>query len=155
MILNCTLTKGHFFLCVVKSFDYVLEPSPVPLPLSEPLQTRVIQVSCGRAHSLVLTDQEGGKTQSQSKSCQFLKKHVSKMYIRLFVCIFPLSTVYSMGNNSYGQCGRTIVEDEVYRFVPNYIKSTTFQYKNKQHPGAVIIYELSLTSAVRGFIDDL
>uniref|UniRef100_A0A3P8WC91 RCC1 like n=1 Tax=Cynoglossus semilaevis TaxID=244447 RepID=A0A3P8WC91_CYNSE len=65
----------------LKSFDYVLEPSPVPLPLSEPLQTRVIQVSCGRAHSLVLTDQEG---------------------------------VYSMGNNSYGQCGRTIVEDEVY-----------------------------------------
>lgn len=77
------------------------------------------------------------------------------MYIRLFVCIFSLSTVYSMGNNSYGQCGRTIVEDEVYRFVPNYIKSTTFQYKNKQHPGAVIIYELSLTSAFRGFIDDL
>ncbi|KAK5616304.1 RCC1-like G exchanging factor-like protein [Crenichthys baileyi] len=65
-----------------KSYDYVLEPSPVALPLIQPQQTRVVQVSCGRAHSLVLTDQEG---------------------------------VFSMGNNAYGQCGRTIVEEEVYR----------------------------------------
>ncbi|XP_035761298.1 RCC1-like G exchanging factor-like protein [Neolamprologus brichardi] len=64
-----------------KSYDYVLEPSPVALPLVEPLQTRVVQVACGRAHSLVLTDREG---------------------------------VFSMGNNAYGQCGRRIVEDEVY-----------------------------------------
>uniref|UniRef100_A0A665U8Q5 RCC1-like domain-containing protein n=1 Tax=Echeneis naucrates TaxID=173247 RepID=A0A665U8Q5_ECHNA len=42
-----------------QSYDYVLEPSPVALPLVEPLQTRVVQVSCGRAHSLVLTDKEG------------------------------------------------------------------------------------------------
>uniref|UniRef100_A0AAX7T2W6 RCC1-like domain-containing protein n=1 Tax=Astatotilapia calliptera TaxID=8154 RepID=A0AAX7T2W6_ASTCA len=67
-----------------KSYDYVLEPSPVALPLVEPLQTRVVQVACGRAHSLVLTDREG---------------------------------VFSMGNNAYGQCGRRIVEDEVYRCV--------------------------------------
>ncbi|KAM9788931.1 RCC1-like G exchanging factor-like protein [Neosynchiropus ocellatus] len=63
------------------SYEYVLEPSPLALPLKEPQQTRVVQVSCGRAHSLVLTDNEG---------------------------------VFSLGNNSYGQCGRTIVEDEVY-----------------------------------------
>lgn len=44
-----------------QSYDFVLEPSPVALPLVEPLQTRVVQVACGRAHSLVLTDQEGGK----------------------------------------------------------------------------------------------
>uniref|UniRef100_A0A672QFL0 Neutrophil cytosolic factor 1-like n=1 Tax=Sinocyclocheilus grahami TaxID=75366 RepID=A0A672QFL0_SINGR len=67
-----------------KSYDYVLEPSPVSLPLVNPQETRVLQVSCGRAHSLVLTDSEG---------------------------------VFSMGNNAYGQCGRKIVEDEVYRFV--------------------------------------
>lgn len=97
MILNCTLTKGHFFLCVVKSFDYVLEPSPVPLPLSEPLQTRVIQVSCGRAHSLVLTDQEGGKTQSQSKSCQFLKKTCFKD-VYYAVCLY-----FSLYSLQYGQ----------------------------------------------------
>lgn len=30
--------------------------------------------------------------------------------------LFP---VFSMGNNAYGQCGRPIVEDEVYRFVLN------------------------------------
>ncbi|TRZ04309.1 hypothetical protein DNTS_006594, partial [Danionella cerebrum] len=56
-------------------------PSPVPLPLRNPQETRVLQVSCGRAHSLVLTDSEG---------------------------------VFSFGNNAYGQCGRKIVEDEVY-----------------------------------------
>ncbi|KAM8897302.1 RCC1-like G exchanging factor-like protein isoform 2-T4 [Spinachia spinachia] len=64
-----------------QSYDYVLEPSPVALPLVEPLRTKVVQVACGRAHSLILTDQEG---------------------------------VFSMGNNAYGQCGRRIVEDEVY-----------------------------------------
>uniref|UniRef100_A0A7N8X1T9 RCC1 like n=1 Tax=Mastacembelus armatus TaxID=205130 RepID=A0A7N8X1T9_9TELE len=64
------------------SYDFVLEPSPVVLPLVNPLQTRVVQVACGRAHSLVLTDEEG---------------------------------VFSMGNNVYGQCGRQIIEDEVYR----------------------------------------
>ncbi|KAM6911681.1 RCC1-like G exchanging factor-like protein isoform 2-T4 [Lycodopsis pacificus] len=64
-----------------QSYDYVLEPSPVALPLAEPLRTKVVQVACGRAHSLVLTDREG---------------------------------VFSMGNNAYGQCGRRIVEDEVY-----------------------------------------
>ncbi|XP_051903161.1 RCC1-like G exchanging factor-like protein [Hippocampus zosterae] len=41
------------------SYDYVLEPSPVQLPLREPQKTRVTQVSCGRAHTLVLTDREG------------------------------------------------------------------------------------------------
>lgn len=45
-----------------QSYDYVLEPSPVALPLIEPLQTKVVQVACGRAHSLILTDQEGGKS---------------------------------------------------------------------------------------------
>ncbi|XP_049331879.1 RCC1-like G exchanging factor-like protein isoform X2 [Astyanax mexicanus] len=64
-----------------KSYDYVLEPSPVSLPLVNPQETRVLQVSCGRAHSLVLTDSEG---------------------------------VFSIGNNVYGQCGRKIVENEVY-----------------------------------------
>lgn len=64
-----------------KTYDYVLESSPVSLPLANPQETRVLQVSCGRAHSLVLTDSEG---------------------------------VFSMGNNAYGQCGRKIIEDEVY-----------------------------------------
>ncbi|NXU78280.1 RCC1L protein, partial [Oreotrochilus melanogaster] len=64
-----------------KGYEYVLEPSPIPLPLEKPQQTRVLQVSCGRAHSLVLTDSEG---------------------------------VFTMGNNSYGQCGRKVVEDETY-----------------------------------------
>ncbi|XP_016080632.1 PREDICTED: Williams-Beuren syndrome chromosomal region 16 protein, partial [Miniopterus natalensis] len=64
-----------------RGYEYVLEPSPIPLPLDRPQETRVLQVSCGRAHSLVLTDGEG---------------------------------VFSMGNNSYGQCGRKVVENEIY-----------------------------------------
>lgn len=43
-----------------RGYEYVLEPSPVPLPLDRPQETQVLQVSCGRAHSLVLTDSEGG-----------------------------------------------------------------------------------------------
>lgn len=47
-------------LVSARGYEYVLEPSPVPLPLDRPQETRVLQVSCGRAHSLVLTDDEGG-----------------------------------------------------------------------------------------------
>lgn len=50
-----------------QSYEYILEPSPVALPLAQPLQTRVVQVACGRAHSLVLTDQEGGKRPNMLK----------------------------------------------------------------------------------------
>ncbi|XP_072909958.1 RCC1-like G exchanging factor-like protein isoform X3 [Hemitrygon akajei] len=64
-----------------RGYEYVLEPSPVPLPLEKPQEARVLQVSCGRAHSLVMTDSEG---------------------------------VFSMGNNAYGQCGRSIVDSEIY-----------------------------------------
>ncbi|XP_043386773.1 RCC1-like G exchanging factor-like protein isoform X7 [Chelonia mydas] len=64
-----------------KSYECVLEPSPIPLPLDTPQETRILQVSCGRAHSLILTDKEG---------------------------------VFSMGNNSYGQCGRKVIEGEIY-----------------------------------------
>ncbi|XP_058425187.1 RCC1-like G exchanging factor-like protein isoform X2 [Diceros bicornis minor] len=64
-----------------RGYEYVLEPSPIPLPLDRPQETQVLQVSCGRAHSLILTDGEG---------------------------------VFSLGNNSYGQCGRKVVENEIY-----------------------------------------
>ena len=51
----------HLVLFVsARGYEYVLEPSPVPLPLDRPQETQVLQVSCGRAHSLVLTDSEGG-----------------------------------------------------------------------------------------------
>ncbi|XP_023419489.1 RCC1-like G exchanging factor-like protein isoform X3 [Cavia porcellus] len=45
----------------VRGYEYVLEPSPVALPLDRPQETRVLQVACGRAHSLILTDGEGGR----------------------------------------------------------------------------------------------
>lgn len=63
MPIVCTtlLYSAFFFLVKAQGYEYVLEPSPVPLPLDRPQETRVLQVSCGRAHSLVLTDSEGGK----------------------------------------------------------------------------------------------
>ncbi|XP_067666214.1 RCC1-like G exchanging factor-like protein isoform X2 [Haliotis asinina] len=60
--------------------DIIVEPVPISLPLLSP-DTRVQDVSCGRSHTVVITDKEG---------------------------------VFSLGNNSSGQCGRSVVEDEVY-----------------------------------------
>ncbi|XP_062569071.1 RCC1-like G exchanging factor-like protein [Saccostrea cucullata] len=62
--------------------DYIIEPVLIPLPLECPQSTEVVDVSCGRAHTLVLTDKEG---------------------------------VFSLGHNAYGQCGRKIVEGEIYK----------------------------------------
>ncbi|XP_038052104.1 RCC1-like G exchanging factor-like protein [Patiria miniata] len=42
-----------------EGMDYILAPVPIDLPLTRPRATRVAQVSCGRAHSLILTDNEG------------------------------------------------------------------------------------------------
>ncbi|XP_078673987.1 RCC1-like G exchanging factor-like protein [Branchiostoma floridae x Branchiostoma belcheri] len=39
--------------------DYVIAPAPVDLPLAQPQETQVLQVACGRAHTLILTDGEG------------------------------------------------------------------------------------------------
>ena len=62
---QCTLSGSVMYVHLVlfvsaRGYEYVLEPSPVPLPLDRPQETQVLQVSCGRAHSLVLTDSEGG-----------------------------------------------------------------------------------------------
>jgi len=39
--------------------EFLIEPAPISLPLKSPNSTKVKQVACGRAHSLVLTDKEG------------------------------------------------------------------------------------------------
>ncbi|XP_072029924.1 LOW QUALITY PROTEIN: RCC1-like G exchanging factor-like protein [Amphiura filiformis] len=61
--------------------QYIYTPYAVDVPLVRSRDTRVIQVACGRAHSLILTDKEG---------------------------------VFSLGNNSHGQCGRPVIENESY-----------------------------------------
>lgn len=61
--------------------DYIIEPAVINLPLNEPESTKITDIACGRAHTLLLTDKEG---------------------------------VFSLGNNSYGQCGRPIVDHEIY-----------------------------------------
>ncbi|XP_074661344.1 RCC1-like G exchanging factor-like protein [Tubulanus polymorphus] len=62
--------------------DYVIEPCPILLPFNDADKTKVTKISCGRAHTVLLTDNEG---------------------------------VFAFGNNSYGQCGRSIHEHEKYR----------------------------------------
>lgn len=53
----------------------------IRMPLKSSIKTNVVKVAAGRAHSVILTDNEG---------------------------------VFTLGNNAYGQCGRTIVENEDY-----------------------------------------
>lgn len=61
-----------------RGYEYVLEPSPVPLPLDKPQVTQVLQVSCGRAHSLVLTDGEGGEL-----TCSLLMEEWGNSFLAL------------------------------------------------------------------------
>ena len=61
--------------------DYIIEPQPILLPLKSN-KTKVVGVSCGRAHTVLLTDKEG---------------------------------VLLLGNNAFGQCGRRVVEGEIFR----------------------------------------
>lgn len=46
--------------------DYITEPVLIPLPLENPESTEVVGVSCGRAHTVVLTDKEGGECLDKS-----------------------------------------------------------------------------------------
>ncbi|XP_071479604.1 RCC1-like G exchanging factor-like protein [Diadema antillarum] len=43
----------------VEGMHTIISPTPIHLPLMFPRKTRVTQVDCGRAHSLILTDEEG------------------------------------------------------------------------------------------------
>ena len=63
------------------ALDYIIEPQPILLPLRSS-KTKVVKVSCGRAHTVLLTDKEG---------------------------------VLTLGNNAFGQCGRPIVEGEIFQ----------------------------------------
>ncbi|XP_033731374.1 RCC1-like G exchanging factor-like protein [Pecten maximus] len=66
-----------------KGLDYIIEPIKIDVPFDNPDTTSVTQAACGRAHTILLTNNEGA---------------------------------FSLGNNAYGQCGRTIVEGELYRY---------------------------------------
>ncbi|XP_067139965.1 RCC1-like G exchanging factor-like protein [Centruroides vittatus] len=57
----------------------IIQPVPINLPLLP--KTKIINIACGHAHTIVVTDKEG---------------------------------IFSLGNNSFGQCGYPIVEDEIY-----------------------------------------
>jgi len=38
----------------------VIEPVPIALPLLHPYNTQLTHVACGRAHTVIVTDNEGG-----------------------------------------------------------------------------------------------
>lgn len=61
--------------------DQLIEPGRIRLPLEKPDNCNVVSMACGRAHTVIVVENEG---------------------------------VFSLGNNAYGQCGRSIVEDEDY-----------------------------------------
>jgi alpha-tubulin suppressor-like RCC1 family protein len=62
------------------ALKYLIQPALINIPFEKPHQIKILNISCGRAHSIVNTN-EG---------------------------------VFSFGHNAYGQCGRTIVENEDY-----------------------------------------
>jgi len=39
--------------------DYVIQPVPIELPLLHPNKTQLTHVACGRAHTVIVTDNEG------------------------------------------------------------------------------------------------
>ena len=45
-------------------FDYLVEPVQVQLPLKNPSSTKITNIGCGRAHTAIVTDKEGGKATS-------------------------------------------------------------------------------------------
>ena len=46
---------------VGRVLDYVIEPAYIDLPFNHRDSTKITQVACGRAHTLILTDKEGGR----------------------------------------------------------------------------------------------
>ncbi|KAG5895482.1 hypothetical protein JTB14_011180 [Gonioctena quinquepunctata] len=69
-----------------KPLEVLFYPKPIPLPFKNPAKCKVLKLSAGRAHLIVLTD-EG---------------------------------IFTLGNNSFGQCGRKIIPNENY-MMSNYI----------------------------------
>lgn len=68
--------------------------APIVIPLDP--KENVIKVACGRAHTICLTNTGNGK----------FSHHIR-------IHLWPI-TVFAFGNNSFGQCGRTPVENEKY-----------------------------------------
>ncbi|XP_064473333.1 RCC1-like G exchanging factor-like protein isoform X2 [Ornithodoros turicata] len=85
--------KGH-------PLGMLTEPVGIPLPLRD-RSAKVLQVACGRAHTVVLTDKDG---------------------------------VFTLGNNSFGQCGRPVVTGE------DYI-SNPLVHKVRDIPGKIVQVE--------------
>ena len=70
------------------TLKFLIQPALIHLPFNNPHEVKIHSVSCGRAHSIVLSNQG----------------------------------IYSFGNNSYGQCGRNIIENEEYFGNPGVIQ---------------------------------
>lgn len=69
--LNSDFQIGYHCVRKNRPLEILAQPVPIALPLFK-MSTKAVKVGCGRAHTVVITDNEG---------------------------------VFSLGNNSYGQCG--------------------------------------------------
>lgn len=69
--LNSDFQIGYHCQRKDRPLEYLAQPVPIALPFFK-MSTKALKVGCGRAHTVVVTDNEG---------------------------------VFSLGNNSYGQCG--------------------------------------------------
>ena len=54
-------TRDRASVIAGRTTDYVIEPVPIHLPLLRPQTTKLVQVACGRAHTVIVTEGEGGK----------------------------------------------------------------------------------------------
>ena len=71
--------------------DYMHEPVPIELPLLHPNQTRLTHIACGRAHTVIATDNEGGNSPCLSVAVYSL--------LALFACFFVfVQKRYSMND---------------------------------------------------------
>ncbi|WAR16010.1 RCC1L-like protein, partial [Mya arenaria] len=88
--------------------DYLIEPVPVAIPgIPEGRERNILQLACGRAHSVILTKHGG--------LIKYIVSHVffsPRRYSIISVLFIP---VFSQGNNAYGQCGRPVVEGEIFK----------------------------------------
>jgi len=55
--------------------DYVIEPVPIDLPLLHPNKTRLTHIACGRAHTVIVTDNEGGAYTTLLAVCVIVSSH--------------------------------------------------------------------------------
>ena len=105
-----------------RATDYVIEPVHIDLPLLYPQTTKLTHVSCGRAHTVIVTDSEGG----------------NNLYIIAFFYVYSVSMDFA----NYMDYSTKMIE---WTFNDFNIKNTCFTYLTGQHSqGKTNIFQMVL-----------